>query len=279
MNKEEGMRLTIGALSLVAGLMALPAAVEPGDFRGGSEQDWCAGEREWRAKASYCEVREVALAADDAFHVDARPNGGVSVLGVTRGGEAKLWARVATTAETEADARSLASEVRIETAGTVHAVGPERSGRDRSWSVSYRLQVPRKTDLTLEADNGGLRVEDVVGGLSRHTVNGGRHLVGVGGRVRGQTENGGIHVELSGTEWEGDGLELRTSNGGVHLTIPSSYNARLQAGTVNGGVHSDLPSTGAGGSRRGRRIDADLGHGGRLLHIETTNGGLHVEQE
>jgi hypothetical protein len=165
-----------------------------------------------------------------------------------------------------------------QTAGSIHAVGPARApGDDRGWSISYRLEVPRRSDLKLEADNGGLTIEHVVGTIELQTVNGGLHLEDVGGRVQGETVNGGLHVELAGTEWEGEGLDLRTSNGGVHLAIPAGYNARLEAGTVNGGVHSDLPATGA--SRRGRRIEADLGRGGRLLHLETTNGGLHVGRQ
>ena len=218
----------------------------------------------------------MALPPGTAFHVDARPNGGVRVRGVDRG-EPKLWARVTTTAGTEAEARSLAGEVRIETAGTIHAVGPQRS-RDRSWWISYRLEVPHRSDLTLEADNGGLGVEDVLGSIALETVNGGLHLEGVGGRVRGQTVNGGVHLDLTGTEWDGEGLDLSTTNGGLHLTIPSGYNARLSAGTVNGGVHSDLPVTGRGAAKRGGRIEADLGRGGALLQVETTNGGLHVDR-
>jgi DUF4097 and DUF4098 domain-containing protein YvlB len=180
-------------------------------------------------------------------------------------------------ADTEADARALAGEVRIETAGTVRAVGPEQS-RERSWWISYRLDVPRRSDLTLEADNGGLSVEDVVGSVELETVNGGLHLDGVGGRVRGETVNGGIHLDLTGTDWEGEGLDLRTTNGGLHLTIPSDYNARLSAGTVNGGVHSALPVIRRSKVRNGGRIDADLGNGGPLLKVETTNGGLHVDR-
>jgi hypothetical protein len=269
------MRLRIGTLSVVFGLMTLPAGARSGDSRTGSDQDWCADGNEGFGRARHCEVRELALPAEGVFHVDARPNGGVIVQGVDRG-EARLRARVMATAETEEEARALAAEVRIETSGTIHAVGPERSGRDRGWSVSYRLDVPRRSDLNLEADNGGLCIENVVGSIELQTLNGGLHLEGVGGQVRGQTVNGGIHVELSGTEWEGEGLDLRTTNGGLHLAIPSGYNARLEAGTVNGGVHSELPVTGGGGSRRGRRIETDLGRGGPVLHFETTNGGLHV---
>ena len=267
------MRVRIGTLTLAAGLLASPPVATSGDVPG-SDRDWCAGDDDWRGNARHCEVRELALPARDVFEVDARPNGGVSVRGVDRG-EARLLAKVMATADTEAEARALAAEVRIETAGTIRAVGPQRSG-DSSWSVSYRLTVPRRSDLRLEADNGGLTVEDVVGNVELQTMNGGLHLDGVGGRIQGRTVNGGIHVDLTGAEWDGEGLDLRTTNGGVHLTIPSDYNAQLSAGTVNGGVHSELPVTEANRHRHGGRIEADLGHGGRPLHVETTNGGLHV---
>ena len=262
-------------LGLAAGLLVLPAAATPGDARSGWDQDWCAGDGEGRGKARHCEVREVALPAGDALRVDAQPNGGIRVRGVDRG-QARLWARVIATADTEADARSLAGQVRIDTAGTIRALGPDPSGRGRGWSVSFRAEVPRRSDLDLRAHNGGLCVENVAGSIELQTVNGGLHLEGAGGRVHGQTVNGGLHVELSGAEWDGEGLDLRTTNGGVHLSIPSDYNARLEAATVNGGVHTDLP---VAGGRRARGIEADLGRGGPLLHLETTNGGLHVGRE
>jgi hypothetical protein len=267
-----------GSLAL-ADLLARPVAAGAPSFEGSSDGDWCDDDDERFGSARHCDVREITLPASGAYNVDARPNGGVRVRGV-EGGEARLQVKVTATAETQEEARALAGRVRIETAGTIRAAGPERSGHGRGWSVSYRLEVPRRSDLRLEADNGGLSVEDVVGRLEMQTMNGGLHLDGVGGRVHGQTRNGGLHVSLSGEEWEGEGLDLRTTNGGVHLTIPAEYNARLESGTVNGGVHSDLPVTGrvtgGRGHRPGGRIETDLGRGGSLLHLETTNGGLHV---
>jgi hypothetical protein len=270
------MRLRIGIWGMVAGFLVVPSGTWAGGSGWGSDQDWCDDDHDGGGRARYCEVRDLPLPPGNAFRVDARPNGGVSVRGVDRG-EPRLRARVVALADTEADARALAGEVRIETAGSIHAVGPQRS-RDRSWWISYRLEVPHRSDLTLEADNGGLSVENVVGSVELETVNGGLHVEGVGGRVRGHTVNGGLHLGLAGTEWEGEGLDLRTTNGGLHLTIPADYNARLLAGTVNGRVHSDLPITGRRGHRQGGRIEADLGRGGALLKIETTNGGLHVNR-
>jgi hypothetical protein len=34
------------------------------------------------------------------------------------------------------------------------------------------------------------------------------------GHVTGRTENGGIDVRLEGSEWQGEGLDVQTSNGG-----------------------------------------------------------------
>jgi hypothetical protein len=267
----------MGSLAL-AGLFARPVAAGSPSSRGW-DPDWCGDDDANFRGARHCEVRDIALPAAGPFEVDARPNGGVSVRGV-EGARARLRAKVEASAETEEEARALAGQVRIDTQAAIRAAGPQR-GQGRSWTVSYRLEVPRRSDLRLEADNGGLAVEDVVGTLELETVNGGLHLDSVGGRVQGQTRNGGLHVDLSGEEWEGEGLDLRTTNGGVHLSIPSEYNARLETGTVNGGVHSDLPVTdgqirGRRGHRTGGRIETDLGRGGRLLHLETTNGGLHV---
>ena len=151
------------------------------------------------------------------------------------------------------------------------------ASRRSGWWASYRLDVPRAQALKLQADNGGLHLSQLSGDVELNTVNGGLHLDEVGGHIHGATVNGGIHMELSGSEWEGEGAFLQTTNGGVHLELPSDYNARLEASTVNGGVQSDVRST-QRGRQRGGRVAVELGRGGPLLRLETTNGGLHIAQ-
>ena len=68
-------------------------------------------------------------------------------------------------------------------------------------------------------------------------------LTDVGGAVHGRTTNGGVDVDLDGATWQGEGLDVETSNGGVRLRIPEQYSARLEAGTVNGGISVDMPIT------------------------------------
>jgi len=255
------------ALVLLAASSTVPARAE-------TEEDWCR-EDGWDSKPRYCEVRESSFQPGSELTVDARPNGGIKVRS-TDGTEVRLRAKVVATADSEAEARDLAREVRIETGGMVRAVGPA-SGRRRGFWVSFRLEVPRGVRVSLQADNGGISLRDFSGTAELHTVNGGLHISRAAGDVQGETVNGGVHVDLSGTRWQGEGLNVRTTNGGLHVTLPSDYNARLEMGTVNGGVHSDIPPT---TKRRytGGRIDTDLGQGGPPVRIETTNGGIHLSQ-
>ena len=267
------MRSSSWRLLALAVLVAGPSqAAEP---RVIEDARWCREDGDWRESTRYCEVRETTLTASGVIAVDARPNGGIEVRGWDRN-EVRLRVKIVATAAAEADARTLVGEVRLETAGSVRASGPERR-HGQSWYASFKLEVPRKQALRLRADNGGLHVTDLAGDLDLNTVNGGLHLDRVGGHIRGETVNGGIHLELTGSAWQGEGLDLRTTNGGLHLEIPGDYNARLEASTVNGGVHSDLERT-RHGRRRGGRIATDLGRGGQLIRLETTNGGLHIAE-
>ena len=79
---------------------------------------------------------------------------------------------------------------------------------------------------------------------------------------------------LTGDTWEGAGLDVTTTNGGVRLRIPDDYSARLETGTVHGGIDIDFPVTVQG--RIGREFSTTLGKGGRLVQVATTNGGVRV---
>jgi DUF4097 and DUF4098 domain-containing protein YvlB len=152
-------------------------------------------------------------------------------------------------------------------------------------SVSYDISVPRNTDLKLNAHNGGISIDSVEGRLGFETMNGGVSLRNVSGDVRGRTTNGGVHVALSGGSWQGSGLDVQTTNGGVSLVIPESYAANIETGTTNGGYRSDIPSLNittenVSGNmshrRRGGSIKTALNGGGAPIRLVTTNGGIRI---
>jgi hypothetical protein len=229
-----------------------------------------------RRGESFCEMREVTVSAAGSLEVDGRQNGGIQVKGWKQS-NILVRAKVQAHASTESEARSLVSQVRIETAGSrVRAEGP--STRDREWwSTSYEIFVPQAIDLTLRAHNGGIGILDVRGRIDFSTVNGGISLAGVAGNVRGRTVNGGVSAQLEGERWDGEGLDLETTNGGVALQVPDRYSARLETGTVNGGLRIDFPVTVQGSITK--RLNVQLGSGGPTIRAVTVNGGVTVRQK
>jgi hypothetical protein len=219
-----------------------------------------------------CEVREQTVPGIGRLNVDASRNGGVTVKGWLRH-EVLVRARVEASAENEGAAANLVSRVSIDSnGGQVRASGPEPVDNSNSgWSVSYEIFVPQNTDLTLTARNGGIEIADVRGQIRFEGRNGGVHLKRLAGDVVGSTQNGGVEAELTGTMWEGRQLEVTTKNGGVNVTMPASYSARIQAESERGGFQSDFPVS-VQGDVRPRRLEFNVGAGGPLIHVTTTNG-------
>jgi hypothetical protein len=206
----------------------------------------------------HCEIKEQTLPATGGIiKVDGRQNGGVSVKGWERN-EILVRAKVQAQAPTESEAQAMVSQVRIETASAnIYAEGPQ--SRERSWwSASFEVFVPHRSDLNLKAHNGGISID-------------------LNGNVKGRTTNGGLSVRLSGNRWEGAGLDVKTTNGGVNLVVPENYSAHLETGTVNGGFNLGIPVTVQG--KIEKNLSTDLGSGGATLRLMTTNGGVSVKKQ
>jgi hypothetical protein len=227
----------------------------------------------WRSSnARVCEIRELTLPARGGLAVDAGPNGSISVTGERRR-DVAVRARVQAWARDEAEAQRIASAVTIRSEDVLRAEGPARDGGG-GWSVTFEVATPEEIDLTLETHNGSIAVARVHGDLDIQAHNGSLSLDGLAGNVRGRTTNGGVDASLTGETWDGAGLDLRTTNGGVRLRLPESYSARLETRTVHGGIDVDFPITVQG--RIGRELSTTLGRGGPLVRAETTNGGVRV---
>ena len=223
-----------------------------------------------------CEIREQTLApSGGTIAIDGRQNGGVSVKGWDQH-QVLVRARVQTGATTQDEAVALGRQIRIETSGAkIFANGPE-SRKNYHWDVSYEVFVPRRADLSLETQNGGISIADVNGKIDFNALNGGVVLKRVGGDVRGSTTNGGLIIELAGDRWDGQSLDVSTTNGGVIMSIPENYSANLQTGTVNGSVNVDFPVTVQG--RISKQVALNLGSGGALVKAMTTNGGVRLKR-
>lgn len=258
--------------------LLLTAVATPGHAQRRSAERWLEDCRSGRwggdDRERYCDVREQTIPVRARLRVDGRDNGGIEIIGSDRS-DILIRTRIQAQAGSQSDAKQIVDQIRIDTGDEIRADGPSTRWRS-SWSVSYEILVPKRVDLDLSANNGGIAISDVEGRIDFETVNGGVTLTGLAGNVRGATSNGGVDVELTGDRWRGEGLDVRTTNGGVELAVPASYSARLETGTVNGGMDIGFPVTVQG--RMNRRLTTQLGDGGPLVRVVTTNGGVTLRR-
>ena len=117
----------------------------------------------------FCEMREYTIGAVPRLSADGRVNGGVAVKGWNRS-DVLVRAKVEAWAPSEGEARAIAGQINVQSAGgNVRADAPE-FGRDRGWAVSYEIFVPNRTDLNLKAHNGGISIADVQGSVRARSV-------------------------------------------------------------------------------------------------------------
>ncbi len=268
------MKRTTWAAILVVASMA-PAAAWA-QQTGNPNDPWCPGER-GGDRGRYCEVRELTLAAfGGVLTVNASPNGGIKIIGSDRR-DVLVRAKVVANADTSDQAQALARQVTVQTTASIRAEGPARED-NKNWSVSYEISVPVAQSLALDSVNGGIAVQNVRAKVDFQTKNGGISLTDVAGAFKGRTLNGGVHVSLQGQRWEGEGLDVETRNGGISLSVPQGYSARLETSTVNGAVRSDLPVTATGTIDR-RHLAGDINSGGTTLRLVTQNGGVRITKK
>jgi DUF4097 and DUF4098 domain-containing protein YvlB len=260
-----GLAILLSAGTQGAVLRAQPAAGDAEWLSHCQRDDWGRSNR-----AHVCEIRVERLPRPTTLTVDGGENGGVTIMGWD-GDSVVMHALVRANGNSPDEARDLASRVTISFSnGRIHADGPE-FGHHEWWSVSYRVYVPRHTDLAIETLNGPVSVENVTGHMNMRAVNGPVSLRQVGGDVHARAQNGPIDVALEGARWDGAGLDAESENGPVELSLPASYAAHLETGTENGPMDVRFPIT-LQGDLDTRHLSLDIGGGGPPIRLITTNG-------
>ncbi len=223
----------------------------------------------------FCETRDLTMTAPigQALTIRGGANGGITVHGWS-GPNVRIRAKVQSWASTDADARQRVKEVAISTANnSLQATAP---GRDERYSVSYEIFVPRQTALVMNTVNGGITLDNLQADITFEAVNGGVSLASLGGNVTGKTVNGGLTISLSGRQWQGKGLDVETTNGGITWQLPKDYSAQLFTSTNMGSIRAGFPVTKSGFMRK--ELATTLGKGGAPVKAVTTNGGVSLVQ-
>lgn len=268
------MKALLAALALAC--TSWPAAAQPSSeppFKSTCEE----GQQvyQYGSTRRYCEIRELSMRtpAGQPLTINAGASGGISVQGWD-GPNVRIRARVQSWGRSEAEAQTQAKAVTIGSSGnTLKAQAP---GENEQYSVSYEVFVPRQLDLVLNTTNGGISLSDLRSDIRFDAVNGGVTLAGLGGKVTGHTVNGGLNIVLSGPRWNGSGLDVQTTNGGIRWTLPADYSAQLLTSTNMGQIRSAFPITRTG--LLNKELALTMGKGGPAVKAITTNGSISLNQ-
>jgi hypothetical protein len=238
------------------------------------------------------------LAAGSFFEAQTH-NGYINVTGADVA-ECNLTATITAQANTEENAQKLAEAVKIKliSSGDKLAAKIEKPelAPDECVNVDFDVTVPNKTGVDLTSHNGTLTIKNLTGQLNGATHNGevvAEKISGtaefkthngriaceeVSGNIKLQTHNGNASAFYSRTAPSVCNVSIVTHNGGVSLTVPPNFSAKVEASTHNGSIDTDLPITVTGEVTK-RKLTGTIGTGEGSLYLETHNGSINIKQQ
>lgn len=130
-------------------------------------------------------------------------------------------------------------------------------------------------EATVRTSNGRIHIANLKGPLQARTSNGSvtATLAAANGPVRLDTSNGGVDLTLP-PKFSND-VRVSSSNGPITLHLPSEINAHVLARTNNASVTSDFQVRMEGESRKSR-MEGEIGTGGPLLDLTTSNASIRL---
>jgi DUF4097 and DUF4098 domain-containing protein YvlB len=153
----------------------------------------------------------------------------------------------------------------------------EGSGSNSSSKVevNFEVRVPSGVHFVGRTVNGGIEAMDLPADAEAYTVNGSVKVRALG-EARAETVNGSIRASMGRADGR-EPLSFKTVNGGITVELPASLQADVHAETLNGAIETDFPLT-VKGKWVGRRLDGQIGAGGRRLDLETVNGSITLRK-
>jgi DUF4097 and DUF4098 domain-containing protein YvlB len=132
-------------------------------------------------------------------------------------------------------------------------------------------------ELTFNTGDGSVTVERAEGRLDLKTGDGSVNVAGKLTSVRLRTGDGSIVYRAEPGTAMADDWEITTGDGAVSLSLPSDFEAELDAHTGDGTIRNDLSVVAAGeGDPNLRTVRGRLGAGGKQLRIRTGDGAIRL---
>ncbi len=182
----------------------------------------------------------------------------------------------------------------ISSNGSIRVSDVEGSARMRTSNGGVRTMNLRG-DLDAQTSNGGIDVQKHEGSAVLRTSNGRVHAEDVHGAIEAQTSNASINVNLldadpsrpirlassnGGVDFTlrsplRNDVRIHTSNAGITVHLPDPPNARISAQTSNGSIRTEFQVKSAGEISK-HRLEGEVGSGGPLMDLSTSNGSIRL---
>jgi hypothetical protein len=193
--------------------------------------------------------------------------------------------------------------------------GSFRIGSWRSPSVAFVVRAPRRMILDAATGDGSITVGDLAGTLTLRSGDGAIRGENLEGRIKASTGDGSISMQQSRGELDVDsgdgsirlsghfealkvhsgdgsvtvdateGSEMKrdwsvsTGDGSVRVSLPSGFNAEIDAQSGDGRVTTDWPVERRDDEDEDRRtFRGRLGSGGRTLTVRSGDGSINLSR-
>ncbi len=186
--------------------------------------------------------------------------------------------------------RDLQGPVKVHAAsGTIRVEKIDRDAQLSTASGSISASDV-SSDVQVSSASGNVTVSNVKGDVRVSAISGVIRVSQPGGRVEGSTTSGEVEVQgaandvtahaVSGRVYVqgnpgGQGYwNLKTTSGGVQISVPASANFHLTAEAVSGEIRADIPIVIEEQGKHSLR--ARMGNGGGRVEVHTISGEIRV---
>lgn len=237
------------------------------------------------------EERTISKSEAPTLRIQAESNGGLQVEGWNN---ADYGVTLCKATEPGGDAESVLSQIHLTFQnGELGVSGPSSHER---WAAHILVKAPKgasldmqvnngpmglyyvEGDMKVRAHNGPITLKDCTGDVNLTTQNGPVTLEGNSGKLRVDAQNGPVTVSLSGTSWNGSGIEAHAKNGPLTLEIPAGYQSGVLVESVGHSpfqCHASVCSEGRKNWEDDRK-SIEFGSGPTVVHLSTVNGPVSV---
>lgn len=146
-----------------------------------------------------------------------------------------------------------------------------------SIEMSFHVRAPRTALIRARTSGGELNVKGFSGHVILNGTNGGVRAEDLAGGIEMRWFNGGANVGLAAIA--NDLVDVRVTNGPLNLLLAPTINANLSATATNGRIEVKAPKFEPLGDQTSRRVRGRLNAGGVPIELTTINGNITVASQ